>query len=230
MMKIDDENTVLEYVIKQLSFCKLIDKKIIATTNLEQDNVIEEAAKKLGLECFRGSTENVLDRYYECAKRFNLEHILRITSDCPLIDPGIVDRVIEEYLTKKYDYVSNTLIKTFPIGMDAEIFSFNILEDVWKNATLESEKEHVTPYIRNKKGNYRLQNILNLEKMDHLRLTLDRIEDFNLIKKITTEIDKRPIMIKDILDLFSKQPELVKINGDISPNEGMLKSLENDRE
>ena len=230
MMKLDNENTVLEYVIKQLSFCKLIDKKIIATTNLEQDNVIEEAAKKLGLECFRGSTENVLDRYYECAKRFNLEHILRITSDCPLIDPGIVDRVIEEYLTKKYDYVSNTLIKTFPIGMDAEIFSFNILEDVWKNATLESEKEHVTPYIRNKKGNYRLQNILNLEKMDHLRLTLDRIEDFNLIKKITTEIDKRPIMIKDILDLFSKQPELVKINGDISPNEGMLKSLENDRE
>ena len=230
MMKLDKENTVLEYVIKQLSFCKLIDKKIIATTNLEQDNVIEETGKRLGLECFRGSTENVLDRYYECAKRFNLEHILRITSDCPLIDPGIVDRVIEEYLTKKYDYVSNTLIKTFPIGMDAEIFSFNILEDVWKNATLESEKEHVTPYIRNKKGNYRLQNILNLEKMDHLRLTLDRIEDFNLIKKITTEIDKRPIMIKDILDLFSKQPELVKINGDISPNEGMLKSLENDRE
>ena len=230
MMKIDDENTVLEYVIKQLSFCKLIDKKIIATTNLEQDNVIEEAAKKLGLEFFRGSSENVLDRYYECAKRFSVEHILRITSDCPLIDPEIVDRVIEEYLTKKYDYVSNTLIRTFPVGMDVEIFSFNILEKTWRNATLTSEKEHVTPYIRNKKGNFKLKNILNVEKMDHLRLTLDRTEDFNLIKKVIMKINKRPIVMEDILDLFSKQPELVKINGHISPNEGMLKSLENDRE
>ncbi len=228
MMKLDDENTVLEHVIKQLSFCKLIDKKIIATTNLEQDNVIEETAKKLGLEFFRGSSENVLERYYECAKKFNVDHILRITSDCPLIDPEIVDRVIEEYLTKKYDYVSNTLPRTYPIGTDAEIFSFNILEKAWKNATLSSEKEHVTPYIRNKKERFRLGNIQNSKKIDHLRWTLDRIEDFHLIKTIIDKIDTRPIFMADILNLFSKQPELIEINEHISSDEGMLRSLERD--
>ena len=216
MMRLDEKSTVLEYVINQLSFCKLIDQKIIATTNLEQDNIIEKHAKELGLECFRGNSENVLERYYECAKKYKLDNILRITSDCPLIDPEITDRVIETYLTKKYDYVSNTLPRTFPIGLDVEVFSFDVLERTWKSATLASEKEHVTPYIRNKKENFRLHNMKNFKKMDHLRWTLDRIEDFNLIKKIVTKIDKRPIVMSDILDLFSKQPELIKINEHMS--------------
>tara|TARA_Y100000996_G_scaffold178663_1_gene139587 strand:- start:746 stop:1516 length:771 start_codon:yes stop_codon:yes gene_type:complete len=230
MMKLDDKNTVLEYVINQLSFCKLIDRRIIATTDLEQDNIIEETGKTLGLEIFRGSSDNVLDRYYECAKKFKVDHIVRITSDCPLIDPEIVDRVIEEYLTKKYDYVSNTLPRTFPIGTDVEIFSFSSLEKIWENATLSSEKEHVTPYIRNKKEEFSIGNIENSEKIGHLRWTLDRVEDYNLIKKIVSEIDNRPIFIANILDLFSKQPELIKINEHISSSEGMIKSLEKDKQ
>ena len=230
LMKLDERHTVLDYVIEQLSFSKLIDKKIIATTELEQDNVIEQASKNLGLECFRGSSEDVLNRYYKCAKKFNVDNILRITSDCPLIDPEIVDRVIKKYQTKEFDYVSNTLIRTFPVGTDVEIFSFKLLEKSWENSTLPSEREHVTPYIRNKKLNCRLGNLENDKKLDHLRWTLDRIEDFELIKKITEKISKRPILMNDILDLFSAEPELIKINAHISQNEGIQRSLKKDKQ
>ena len=229
-MKLDERHTVLDYVIEQLSFSKLIDKKFIATTELEQDNVIEQASKNLGLECFRGSSEDVLNRYYKCAKKFNVDNILRITSDCPLIDPEIVDRVIKKYQTKEFDYVSNTLLRTFPVGTDVEIFSFKLLEKSWENSTLPSEREHVTPYIRNKKLNCRLGNLENDKKLDHLRWTLDRIEDFELIKKITEKISKRPILMNDILDLFSAEPELIKINAHISQNEGIQRSLKKDKQ
>ena len=229
-MKLDEKHTVLDYVIEQLSFSKLIDKKIIATTELEQDDVIEQAAKNLGLEFFRGSSDDVLDRYYKCAKKFNIDNILRITSDCPLIDPDIVDKVIEKYQSKEFDYVSNTLIRTFPVGTDVEIFPFKILEKAWQNADLPSEREHVTPYIRNKKFNCKLENLENEKKLGYLRWTLDRIEDFELIKKIVKKISKRPILMNDILDLFSDEPELIKINAHISQNEGMLKSLKKDGE
>jgi len=228
MKKLDKQHTVLDYVINQLSFSKLIDKKIIATTELEQDDVIEQAAKNLGLEFFRGSSDDVLDRYYKCAKKFNIDNILRITSDCPLIDPDIVDKVIEKYQSKEFDYVSNTLIRTFPVGTDVEIFPFKILEKAWQNADLPSEREHVTPYIRNKKFNCKLENLENEKKLGYLRWTLDRIEDFELIKKIVKKISKRPILMNDVLDLFSDEPELIKINAHISQNEGMLKSLKKD--
>ena len=230
MKKLDKQHTVLDYVINQLSFSKLIDKKIIATTDLKQDNVIEQACRNLGLEFFRGSSDDVLDRYYKCAKKFNIDNILRITSDCPLIDPEIVDRVIKKYQTKEFDYVSNTLIRTFPVGTDVEIFPFKILEKAWQNADLPSEREHVTPYIRNKKFNCKLENLENEKKLGYLRWTLDRIEDFELIKKIVKKISKRPILMNDILDLFSDEPELIKINAHISQNEGMLKSLKKDGE
>ena len=228
LMKIDEKYTVLEYVVKQISQSKLVNKIIIATTDLEQDDVIQKVANELGIECFRGSSDNVLDRYYECAKKFSLNNILRITSDCPLIDPDIVDKVIEKYLTKDFDYVSNTIIRTFPIGMDSEIFSFDVLKKSWQNADLLSEKEHVTPYIINKKNGFRLGNIKNELNVGQLRLTLDRIEDYELIKKIVKKIGGRPIFMKDVLKLFSEEPELIKINAHIQANEGMLKSLKRD--
>ena len=228
LMKIDEKYTVLEYVVKQISQSKLVNKIIIATTDLGQDDVIQKVANELGIECFRGSSDNVLDRYYECAKKFSLNNILRITSDCPLIDPDIVDKVIEKYLTKDFDYVSNTIIRTFPIGMDSEIFSFDVLKKSWQNADLLSEKEHVTPYIINKKNGFRLGNIKNELNVGQLRLTLDRIEDYELIKKIVKKIGGRPIFMKDVLKLFSEEPELIKINAHIQANEGMLKSLKRD--
>ena len=228
LMKVNGEQTVLEHVIKQLSFCKSISKIIVATTNLKQDDVIEELVKKLEIDVFRGDSSDVLDRYYQCAKKFNLDNIVRITSDCPLIDPEIVDKVIRKYEIEKFDYVTNTLIRTFPIGLDTEIFSFDVLEKTWKNAILPSEREHVTPFIRNKKMDFSVGNIEHEEDLSKIRVGLDRKEDYELIKIIVNEFEKRPILLQDIIKLFENKPELMRINEDIQHDEGMKKSLELD--
>ena len=228
LMKINEEQTILEHVIDQLSFSKSIKKIIIATTNLKQDDIIEKLGRKLKIDVFRGDSLDVLDRYYKCAKEFNLDNILRITSDCPLIDPEVVDKIIKKYEIEKYDYVSNTLIRTFPIGLDAEIFSFEVLEKTWKNAILPSEREHVTPFIRSKKMDFSIGNIENEEDLSKIRITLDRKEDYELIKLIMKECKKRPILLQDIIKLFEDKPELMKINEWIRHDEGMQKSLESD--
>ena len=228
LMKINGEQTVLEHVIKQLSFCKSISKIIVATTNLKQDDVIEELVKKLEIDVFRGDSSDVLDRYYQCAKKFNLDNIVRITSDCPLIDPEIVDKVIRKYEMEKFDYVTNTLIRTFPIGLDTEIFSFDVLEKTWKNAILPSEREHVTPFIRNKKMDFSVGNIEHEKDLSKIRVGLDRKEDYELIKIIVNEFEKRPILLQDIIKLFENKPELMRINEHIQHDEGMKKSLELD--
>lgn len=228
LMKINEEQTILEHVIDQLSFSKSIKKIIIATTNLKQDDIIEKLGRKLKIDVFRGDSLDVLDRYYKCAKEFNLDNILRITSDCPLIDPEVVDKIIKKFEIEKYDYVSNTLIRTFPIGLDAEIFSFEVLEKTWKNAILPSEREHVTPFIRSKKMDFSIGNIENEEDLSKIRITLDRKEDYELIKLIMKECKKRPILLQDIIKLFEDKPELMKINEWIRHDEGMQKSLESD--
>ena len=230
LMKLNKYRTTLDFVINQLSFSALLDKIVIATTNLEQDNIIETNAKTLGIDCFRGSSDDVLDRYYHCAKKFQINTIVRITSDCPLIDPQIVDQVIRKYQSEDYDYVTNTLSRSYPIGTDVEIFSFEILEKTWQKAILPSEREHVTLFIRNKKLNFKLGNLKNSKNLGHLRWTLDRVEDLNLIRKIVVKINKNPILMNDILNLFSLEPELIKINEHITQNEGMLKSLKKDDE
>ena len=230
LMKLNENCSTLDFVLNQLSFSTLIDKIIIDTTNLVQDDIIEQTAKNLGIECFRGNSDDVLDRYYNCAKKFQMDNIVRITSDCPLIDPGIVDEVISKYKSGNYDYFTNTLIRTYPIGTDVEIFSFEILEKTWQNATLPSEREHVTPFIRNKKMNFRVGNLENKKKLDHVRWTLDRQEDLDLIREIISKINKKPILMNDILNLFSAEPQLIKINENISQDEGIIKSLKKDEE
>ena len=104
LIKLDESRSTLDFVVNQLTFSTLIDKIVIATTNLEQDDIIEKNAKTLGIDCFRGSSDDVLDRYYHCAKKFQINTIVRITSDCPLIDPQIVDHVIRKYQHDDYDY------------------------------------------------------------------------------------------------------------------------------
>ena len=225
-----DELTVLDYVINQIRSATKCDKIVIATTNFPDDDKIVNHFANCDIDFFRGESENVLDRYYNCAKKFEIENIVRITSDCPLIDPEIVDQVISKYKSANYDYFTNTLIRTYPIGTDVEIFSFETLEKTWYNATLPSEREHVTPFIRNKKMHFRVANLENKKKLGHLRWTLDRQEDLDLIKEIIAKINKNPILMDDILNLFSTEPELIKINENISPDEGIIKSLKKDEE
>lgn len=230
LMLVDEQHASLFYTISQLKTCKLIDKIIIATTTNQEDNVIANFATNLGIDVFRGDPENVLSRYYDCAKQYSLSSILRVTADCPLIDPLIVDRGLSIFLKNDYDYVTNTFPRTFPDGNETEVFSFKSLEIAYLNATLPSEQEHVTPYFRNKKEKFKIFNFSNLTDLSHLRWTLDYNVDLQLIKNIISKIKKRPIHMTDIIKLFEAEPYLIDINKDHKPNEGYLRSLKQDQD
>ena len=227
IQKIDNKNTVIDYVINQVKYSKKIEKIIIATTNLIEDDIICQYANLQQIECFRGSSEDVLDRFYQCAKKFGIDDIIRITSDNPLIDPNIIDMIINEYKNKEYDFVTNTLDRTFPYGTEVEVFSFQSLEKAWKNAKKPSEREHVTPFIRDPQNGFNLVNLKHQKNLSHLRYTVDKIEDLKLVKEIIKNIPTRPILMKDIIDLYKKKPEIFKINANVK-HDGFLSSLKND--
>jgi len=230
MRNIDKKNPLLFYVIKQLESCKRIEKIVVATSALPEDDIIVENVKKSGIEYYRGSATDVLDRYYQCASRFSFSTIVRITSDNPLIDPQIVDMVIEKFNSNSFDYVSNCLYRTFPYGTEVEVFSFYALKTAWKQSTKPSEREHVTPFIYKNKNSFKIFNIEYGKNISNYRWTVDTLADLRLVKNIVSNIKKRPILMQDILDLFLKRPELVSINKNVIPNEGYLKSLKEDAE
>ena len=229
LKNLDKKYNVLDYVINQLKFSKKIDKIIIATTLSKDDDVIVNFAKKNNYNYFRGSENNVLDRFYQCAKKFGIDDIIRITSDNPLIDPNIIDMIINEYKNKEYDFVTNTLDRTFPYGTEVEVFSFESLEKAWKNAKKPSEREHVTPFIRNPKNKFILKNIEYQENISYLRYTIDRIEDLKLVKEIIKNSSTRPILIQDVIKLYKNKPEIFEINKNIK-HDGYLSSLEKDEQ
>ena len=225
------EKRVLDYVINQLSFSKSIENVIIATTTLEQDNVIVKYAKDNNLEYFRGEPLNVLDRYYQCAKEFSLETIVRMTSDCPFLDPTVVDRTVKEFYQNNYDFVSNNLVRTYPIGVDTEVFSFDTLQKAWKDAKLPSEKEHVTPFIKKNDSIFKIHNLENEQKVPIYRITIDRREDLKFLKEIAKNINHEPILMKDVYDVLETKREILELYNDkMDVVEGYKKSLKDDEE
>ena len=229
LMKSDNGTPILYHVINQLRHCSKVKNLVIATTTNQEDDEIEKFADNNSVDVFRGNEKDVLDRYFQCAKKYSFSTIVRVTADCPLIDPQIVDKVIEQFFSGNYDFATNTLTRTFPIGTDVEVFSFSALNKAWENAQLPSEREHVTPYFHNKE-NFKIINVENDKNISNLRLTVDRIEDFELIKQILNNISINPIHLEDVLELFSRKPELIEINKHINHNEGFNKSLEEDKE
>tara|TARA_B100000029_G_C17506139_1_gene934508 strand:- start:37 stop:777 length:741 start_codon:yes stop_codon:yes gene_type:complete len=219
--------TLIEHLFSQLSYSTQIDKKIIATTTESIDNDIEKLANNIGIECFRGNSLNVLDRYYNCAKFFDIDTIVRISGDAPLIDPVIVDKTIEYYKKNNFDYVSNFFRRTFPIGTEIEIFSFKTLEKCWKTAQQSYEKEHVTPFIYEHPELFNIGFIEHSENLSNLHWTVDRIEDFNFVEIILQKIKERPVSMNQIINLLKLEPDLLKINGSIDPLESFKKSKMN---
>lgn len=214
--------SVLECLCDQLNYSRLLNDKIIATTSNSEDDVIVNFCESKGIKCFRGSVNDVLDRYHKCAKKFSINTIIRITSDCPLMDPQVVDDVIDFYLKNSYDYVNNFYKRTYPYGNDVEIFSLKVLEKVWEKATKPSEREHVTPYIYNNPDEFSLGWIENKENLSEFHWTVDRKEDLIFVQKIFKKISKRPILMKDIIDVIKDDPSLLEINKNTNPNEGYL--------
>jgi spore coat polysaccharide biosynthesis protein SpsF len=208
---------VLWHVVTRLNGSELIEKVVVATTTNETDIPIIRFCDEMGIGVYAGSEENVLDRYYKAASHFSATVIVRITADCPLIDPKIVDRVIQYYLENKdkFDYVSTNHPTTFPDGLDTEVFSFEALEKAWKNAKKQYEREHVTPYIWDQPEKFRIGNVENDEDLSATeRWTLDYEEDLEFIRAIYANLYKEGKIfgMEDVLKLLKKKPELRDIN------------------
>jgi len=212
LKKLDEKNSVLYYVIKQIQASKLIDKIVVATSELEIDDAIVKVAKKMNVEVYRGSPTDVLDRHYQCAKKYSFDTIVRVTSDNPLNDPQIIDKAIKKMKTGKFDCVTTSLLQTFPKGIHVEILSMNILQKSWKNSSIPYEREYVTPYIYNNSNKFKIYNLVNPNNLSHISFTINKNNDLKLVRKIISKIKKHPILMKDIMKLLDKEPELLEIN------------------
>lgn len=206
--------TVLEHVIDRVIKSKEVDEIVIATTDRLEDEAIVKEAIRLGVKFYRGSEDDVLGRYYNAAKENNAAIVIRITSDCPLIDPIIMDNMIKVYKSNSCDYISNTISRTYPRGLDCEVFSFQVLEQAFNNTTENYQREHVTPYIYENKQLFDIKQYLDEEDNSDLRCTLDTQEDYEVITK-TLELVQTNYTYSDLLHVLRSNPDIIEINSKI---------------
>lgn len=229
LLKIEGK-TVLEHVVERVKRSRLINEVIVATTLLPEDLRIVKLCALKGIKVYCGSEKDVLDRYYQASRLLGVNHIVRITADCPMIDPRVIDRVVRLHLKEKSDYTSNTIKEVFPDGEDVEIFTFKALKTAWQEARLPSQREHVTPYIQDNPDMFKLSNLECKQNLSKKRWTLDEPEDYQFIKRIFKALYKKNKIfgMEEVLQLLNKHPEYEKINQNIIRNEGYLKSLRED--
>lgn len=209
---------VLQQDIRRVRKSRLIEEVIVATTTNSDDDEIVEVAVKENTPYFRGSLDNVLERYYEAALNFNLDVIVRITSDCPCVDWNILDEVIQSHLDCNADYSSNSLVESFPRGIDCEVFNFDVLKQAYLNATEKYEKEHVTPYFyKSNPDKFKINNVLSSKDNSNIRITLDTPQDYALLCVIYDNLypENNFFSLEDILELFDQKPWIKFINEDI---------------
>jgi spore coat polysaccharide biosynthesis protein SpsF len=226
-----NNTSLLKIHLDRLSKARNVDKIIVATTIKEEDDIIEKIVSEWGYEVFRGSENDVLDRFYNAVKDINPKWIVRVTSDCPLIDPILVDKVIKITQSENKDYGSNAIDETFPDGQDVEVFTFDALSKAWKEATKLSEREHVTPYIKNNSDlkNGQIFSAINLRNnidYSRIRITVDEKNDFELIKKIIKKLGVNKNWLEYTECIINNK--FFEINSYIVRNEGYLKSLKKD--
>jgi glutamate-1-semialdehyde 2,1-aminomutase len=211
---------MIELLLKRLSKSKNIDKIILATSNSKNNNLLVNHILNIGIEVYQGSESDVLNRFYEAAKLYNPEIIVRITGDCPLIDAELVDDLISEFILRKVDYLSNTIKATYPDGLDTEVFSFSSLEYAEKNAKTIFDREHVTPYIKTS-GVFTTFNYVNSQNFSDMRWTVDETEDFEVVKSVFNHFSPRiDFSWHEIIKLSMKEPKIFEANKHISRNEG----------
>jgi len=218
---------LLSYQIERLRFSKMIGNIIIATTTNKEDDPIIELTQKEQLNFYRGSEDDVLDRYYQTAKEYNVKHIMRLTADCPLIAPNVCDSIANTYFESDIDYIHTG--KTFAEGLDCEIVGFMTLTKAWLEAKLKSEREHVTLYIRNHPELFKTMVKGNERDDSRYRITVDEKEDFIVVKTILENLYKgnnKYFTVREIKSFLDMHPEIYKLNADIIRNEGLLKSLQ----
>lgn len=232
LLKVEGK-TLLQIHVDRIKQATQVDDIFIATTTEIEDDVIANLAENLEVKYHRGSENDVLDRFYQTVKDIKPDFIVRLTSDCPLIDPQLLDEVIIKAKEEDLDYYANIIEELYPDGQDIEVFKFTALEKAWNEATLISDREHVTPYIRNnsscKGGILFKSNNHGLEQnYNHVRLTVDEPQDLEVIRHIIKDLgfDKD---WKTYADYYLNNLEVKALNSKIVRNEGYQKSVDQDK-
>jgi spore coat polysaccharide biosynthesis protein SpsF len=207
---------MLWYVVQRTRAATTLNDVMVATTTQSPDDDIVDFCGQLGVTCFRGSEVDVLDRYYQAALREKADVVIRITSDCPLIDPEIIDKVVRAFLADESDYASNSLVRTYPRGLDTEVMTFQVLEQAWLRARKPYERAHVTAYIYDKSSDFRLLSVTGGNDYSHYRWTVDTPEDLELVRTIYGRLKGSDALLNDVIQLLQREPAIADINRAIS--------------
>ncbi|MCX6055492.1 MAG: glycosyltransferase family protein [Chloroflexi bacterium] len=212
--------TVLARMIERVRMAKGVDQVVVATTIDPSDDPIVTLCAREKVEVFRGSLPDVLDRYYQTAISYKADRIVRLTGDCPLIDPGLIDKAIEALITKKADFACNRLPppfhRTYPIGLDVEVCTFSALKRAWHEAVEKHDREHVLPYLYEAEGRFKVVQLDHTEDLGNLRWTLDTPEDLLLLKEIISRLGNRnDFSWLQVLEIIKQDPTLSLLNASV---------------
>lgn len=209
--------TVLSRMVERLKRSKLVNRVVVATTLDPMDNPIVQLCQQENIDVFRGSLPDVLDRYYQAARLYQADIVVRLTGDCPLIDPDLIDRTVAALISSDADFSCNRLPppfgRTYPIGLDVEACTFAALERAWHEATEKHDREHVLPYLYEVEGRFKVIQLDHTEDIGHLRWTLDTPEDYALLREVINRLDNRnDFSWLEVLELFKSDPALAEVN------------------
>lgn len=209
--------SMLARVVDRVRRAQTIDRVIVATTTTPHDDALAMHAQSLGVEVFRGNEDDVLDRYYQAATLHALDIVVRITSDCPLLDPGLADSVVRLLLEPgaRVDYAANTITRTYPRGLDVEAVPFSTLERVWRQASSAHERAHVFPYVYEHPGQFSIAGITDRIDRSAMRWTVDTTEDLTFVRGVCRVLGTREFTWTDVLEVLDAHPELLEINAQV---------------
>ena len=206
---------MLARVVDRARRARTVDRVIVATTTESRDDELARYAGTLAVDVFRGSEDDVLDRYYQAALLYELDVVVRITSDCPLLDPGLIDRVVTLLRDSRADYAANTLERTFPRGLDVQAVPFATLERAWREATSVHERAHVLPYVYERPETFSMAGFTDAVNRSHMRWTVDTEEDLTCVREIYRSLGAQDFAWTDVLKVLESRPELLQINATV---------------
>lgn len=221
---------IIQHVYERILRCRNIDRIVVATTTNQEDDAISQLFEGLGAQVFRGSASDPLDRYYRAATLYRATHVVRIMADCPLVDPCVVDTVIEHYFSGRHDFCC--LGGEFPTGLDTTVFSYSVLQKCWENARQQSEREHVTPYITNHPNEFDIGTCKIFKGLYSLRWVMDYKADYEFMTEIYEALYEpgKIFLSRDVCSLLEMHPHLIDINAGIPRDEGIRRAIAQERD
>lgn len=231
MLSVIGDRTLIRHCVDQVRQAQLIDRVLVATTVGPEDDPLVEEVVGCGGEIYRGSSTDVLDRFYQAAKAHGADVIVRICGDCPFIDPEVIDRTVRYFLdnSDSYDYVSNVHPPSVPDGYDVEVVTFRALERAWSTARMTSQREHVTTAIWEHPETYRVGVVTHEENLSHLRVVVDEPEDLEMLRALYVRLSGRPLTLANVVQVLREKPEISVMNKRFEREAGYRKSLAEDR-